>query len=85
MTTPMILMLFLFSPKMNSCGMASATWWEWKQMDGQCKHRHEKHTAMFKADFGANPQVVAQIFEDLQTRNIPSTQVHEATMDDPSH
>jgi DDE superfamily endonuclease len=56
-----------------------------EQLDRQSKHRREKHTAMFKGDYGASPQVVARIFEDLQTTNIPSAKIHAANMNDASH
>lgn len=56
-----------------------------EQLDRQSKRRREKHTAMFKGDYGASPQVVARIFEDLQTTNIPSAKIHAANMNDASH
>lgn len=59
--------------------------WTDKLLDRKSKYKHEKQTHLFKCDFGACPQVVAQIFEDLQTTTIAAARIHNATMDDVSH
>jgi DDE superfamily endonuclease len=59
--------------------------WTERQLDRNSKRRREKHTAWFKAEFGCSGQVVAQIFEDLQTTDIQAARIDNAALEDASH
>jgi DDE superfamily endonuclease len=59
--------------------------WTDEQLHRNSKNKRQKHTDWFKSDYGASPQVVAQIFEDLQTTTIASSRIHSASLHDVSH
>ena len=59
--------------------------WTVEQLNRKSKKRHEKQAAWFQAEFGASHHVVAQIFGDLQTTEIPAAQIHCATKLDLDH
>jgi DDE superfamily endonuclease len=56
--------------------------WEEKQLVRKSKNNRDNLLSLFKSDFGASPAVVAQIFEDLQTTDLPAARISFATMDD---
>jgi hypothetical protein len=59
--------------------------WTNAQLNRNCKNQRENNMDRFKADFGASPNVVAQIFEDMQRTNLPAAKIHIASMDDAAH
>lgn len=59
--------------------------WSDEKLARKSKKKIEKETDWFKHEYGADPYVVAQIWEDLQRTGIEAARINNANDDDLSH